>query len=278
MPTSAEVADDLRQRIALGEFDVSGQLPSVRELREQYGLRSQGRLDAALKTLEAAGLVTIAHGRGIFLRKYTVVTRDLLGGIREEHRRAHAGMLDEPLFEALTGVERATVVVSYERLSEAPRHMVNRLSQVKTTMMPSQKTAEWIERTHTWFTGHKAYLRRSFLWLIGDDEPHQLTTSYMEPSLAAAAGMFGPEIEQPGLTTMALLLRAGVDVTIGHLALFSRNPTPEEARTLKIPPGTPVFEHLRTYVAGPDVVEVAQAIVPAHLVVYTFDIDLTEDR
>lgn len=55
------IADDLRKRIAAGEFDPSGRLPSEADLRHAYGV-SEKTLRAALALLVAQGLIVKRHG------------------------------------------------------------------------------------------------------------------------------------------------------------------------------------------------------------------------
>lgn len=58
--------DDLRRRIAAGEFAPGSQLPIQRDLAEYYGVSTQP-VKAALLRLELAGEVVGHQGKGIFV-------------------------------------------------------------------------------------------------------------------------------------------------------------------------------------------------------------------
>jgi GntR family transcriptional regulator len=65
------VADDLRRRIASGEFGPGAQLPTGRELAAEYGVAPNTVL-SALRELRDEGLVTSQQGRGTFVRNTAV--------------------------------------------------------------------------------------------------------------------------------------------------------------------------------------------------------------
>jgi DNA-binding GntR family transcriptional regulator len=61
-----QVADDLRRRIAAGEFAETGQLPSLAQLQETYGA-TVTVARAAINQLKADGLAVSHQGKGAFL-------------------------------------------------------------------------------------------------------------------------------------------------------------------------------------------------------------------
>ncbi|WP_406510803.1 GntR family transcriptional regulator [Streptomyces sp. NBC_00212] len=61
-----QVADDLRQRIAKGEFTETGQLPSYGKLQESYEV-TVTVARAAINQLKTDGLVVSHQGKGVFL-------------------------------------------------------------------------------------------------------------------------------------------------------------------------------------------------------------------
>ncbi|MFE7167195.1 winged helix-turn-helix domain-containing protein [Streptomyces sp. NPDC057616] len=61
-----QVADDLRRRIAVGEFAGTGQLPSLAQLQERYGA-TVTVARAAINQLKADGLAVSHQGKGAFL-------------------------------------------------------------------------------------------------------------------------------------------------------------------------------------------------------------------
>ncbi len=60
------VMDDIRARIASGEYPPGSKLPSAREMRDQYDV-SQMTIRIAIERLRAAGVVTTAPGAGVFV-------------------------------------------------------------------------------------------------------------------------------------------------------------------------------------------------------------------
>lgn len=60
------IADDLRARIAAGEFPVGTQIPSIDELRVAYDA-AKGTVEDALAVLRELGLVETRHGSGSFV-------------------------------------------------------------------------------------------------------------------------------------------------------------------------------------------------------------------
>jgi GntR family transcriptional regulator len=65
-PAYKQVEADLRARIAKGEFDATGKLPSLAELQERYKA-SITVARTAVSQLRAAGLVVSHQGKGAFL-------------------------------------------------------------------------------------------------------------------------------------------------------------------------------------------------------------------
>jgi GntR family transcriptional regulator len=59
-----QIATDLRQRIARGEF--TGRLPAHKALASEYGV-AEMTIQAVMKNFQREGLVTTAAGRGTFV-------------------------------------------------------------------------------------------------------------------------------------------------------------------------------------------------------------------
>ena len=64
-PLAVRIADDLRERLAHGEWEEGEQLPTEADLVEAYRV-SRVTVREALKSLEAQGLIIIRRGRGSF--------------------------------------------------------------------------------------------------------------------------------------------------------------------------------------------------------------------
>jgi len=74
VPAFRQVAADLRQKIAAGNYAPGEQLPSERELVDTYGV-SRPTVRDAVNVLRAEGLVTSEHGRGVFVRPPASIQR-----------------------------------------------------------------------------------------------------------------------------------------------------------------------------------------------------------
>lgn len=67
VPKYRHIANDLRSRIAAGEFDEAGRLPSKEHLRQHYGV-AVNTVERAIDDLRREGRVETMHGAGTFLR------------------------------------------------------------------------------------------------------------------------------------------------------------------------------------------------------------------
>ncbi|WP_181765329.1 winged helix-turn-helix domain-containing protein [Streptomyces albidus (ex Kaewkla and Franco 2022)] len=100
-----QVADDLRRRIADGEFATAGKLPSLAQIQKQYGV-TVTVARAAIRQLTTDGLAVSHQGKGAFLT----------------HDATQAARLSDPsgaVTELRQEIEslRAEVVELHERVS-----------------------------------------------------------------------------------------------------------------------------------------------------------------
>ena len=66
-PRYQEVADDLRRRLAGGEWPVGASLPGISELQEEYGVAGLNTIRQAQRLLADEGLLNPVQGRGTFV-------------------------------------------------------------------------------------------------------------------------------------------------------------------------------------------------------------------
>ena len=251
--TSADLAARLRSLIADGIYAPGERIPTVQELMITYEVKSRATLDRALRDLESEGLITRRHGSGMFVRERGPITRDLIAGLKLEHRRAAQGDTDGGLFEAMTAT-KVDVAVEYAEIP-APKRAAEALGLPASTEV----------------------LKRRFRYVGAEDgRPHQVTRSYLPLGTARAANLTGPESEVPGTGTMAQLRQAGIGIDRVRLHLESRMPTAGETADLEIPPGTPVFELWRTMFSGDTAAEVSVGVVPGDRIAYVLNVDLDE--
>jgi GntR family transcriptional regulator len=107
-PAYQQVADDLRQRIASGEFPVGSVIPSTARLTETYGI-SITVVRAAVSQLQADGLLVGQPGKGVYVRatpesvaEHTATIDDLskqVAELRAELRATESSRRDESAAE-----------------------------------------------------------------------------------------------------------------------------------------------------------------------------------
>lgn len=253
-PAWRAVVDDLRRRIAEGEWAPGDRLPSTRQLTEYYKLKSHGTVTRALSALIAAGeLITNpkAPRQGVIVRARPKVTRDLLVGTRLAARGT------EGTFESDTKTTDVDVAVEFAIVAPPP--------DVREKLGLGEKDR---------------VLRRIFLYSI-QGTPHQVMSSWMSTQIATNAGLHIPEDEVPGKSTRAWLIEAGVKITRTRLRLEARMPTPEEIAALSLPnEQIPVIVRSGT-IYGPDfpvAVETSAVLVVADQVAYETDIEEVDEE
>ncbi|MEB3367430.1 GntR family transcriptional regulator [Saccharopolyspora mangrovi] len=106
-----QVADQLKADIASGEYGPGAQLPTEPELGERFGV-SRTTVREAIGTLSDEGLVTIEHGRGVFVTPPKVVkrldSRDRLSRARrQENKGAFLAEADKQGFTPSSSVRIA---------------------------------------------------------------------------------------------------------------------------------------------------------------------------
>jgi DNA-binding GntR family transcriptional regulator len=107
-PAYQQVADDLRQRISLGEFPVGSVIPSTAKLTGTYRV-SVTVVRAAVAQLRADGLLVGQPGKGVFVRstpeavaEQTATTEDLarqVAELRAELQRTESSIRAESAVE-----------------------------------------------------------------------------------------------------------------------------------------------------------------------------------
>ncbi|MGH3834471.1 MAG: GntR family transcriptional regulator [Pseudonocardiaceae bacterium] len=249
-PTAAylQIADALRRQIADGDLPDGAVLPSVRHLVDQFGT-AQGTVRQAIEQLKAEGLIATRQGSGTFVRKPRRLRR--MGSTR--HLRSQRAPASAPL-------EAEATSQSFRRTSE--------LTEVASVPAPPEVAERFSlpEGTNV--------LRRNYLLSI-NGEVAQTARSYFTHELADGTTL--AEQAKPEKGTHAYLadnLRIPLDVAVEELV--ARMPTPQETMTLRLIPGTPVVELIRTiYDNSQNPVEVTVFVFAAdrHSFVYEVPLD-----
>jgi GntR family transcriptional regulator len=210
-PPFRQIADDLREQIRDGRLAPGDKLPSERELVERHGT-AQATVRQALAVLRLEGLVVPHQGKGVFVRRRPErVELDATAAIVAEDDGR--GWLVR-LLDARYGVadERVAALLQLDDPAE------------------------------------EVWTRRFLISTVGD-EPLQLVTSHFPASLAKGT----PIGEHLDLRVDAIktYLHDTCGLVQGRLRddVTARMPSPDEVRALRLLPGTPVLDMLRTYIA-----------------------------
>ena len=201
-PAYMQIADALREQMRAGTYPPGSQLPSERELQQQWGVAHK-TVRAALDHLRAEGLVLSRQGVGSFVREQ-VVPRRLSTDISTS-----LGWYTTLARQGLTPSGRTVV------------------SQVAAPPV----AAEWLGVE----PGTSVTLRDRLLGTEGEP-PVMLALSYFPGWVIEKA----PDLANPNRGGMPELLRAGFGETYSTDVLRVRMPTRAEAERLDLPPGTPV--------------------------------------
>jgi DNA-binding GntR family transcriptional regulator len=127
-PTYATLADDLRQRIAAGEYPPGGMIPSETALMQAYGV-ARGTVRQALVKLEQEGLVVSQIGRGRRVQgqaaadakpatRYEDVANQLRAAIEAGEFPPDVRLPGEPVLAERFGTARITVRKALEVLQQ----------------------------------------------------------------------------------------------------------------------------------------------------------------
>ena len=98
---SVQVADELEQRIASGEWPLGSRIPSESELMALFGV-SRNTLREAIRYLSIAGVVDVRPGDGTYILTKTVFNASLQKRVEKEdvvHVLETRGILEPPLVE-----------------------------------------------------------------------------------------------------------------------------------------------------------------------------------
>lgn len=97
VPRYREIADDLRRRLAGGEWPIGSNLPGISKLQEEYGVPALNTIRQAQAVLQEEGLLTPVQGRGTFVAALPT---------------AEAATLDQALRELRTALAATQVAIS----------------------------------------------------------------------------------------------------------------------------------------------------------------------
>lgn len=221
-PVYREIAEELREQIRSGRYADGDRLPGENALMERHGV-ARATARQALSVLINEGLAVAVRGSGVYVRLFRPLRRH---GARR-------------LSKELWGAGRAI----WETDSDDRGYEVDRLLVEET--VPEEHVARALGLSEG-----AGVLRRSRRYLV-DGRPVQSSVSYLplavleEAGASAAARRVREHDTGPGgiYARLAEMGRAPAHFTE---EIRVRMPTPEENEELRLAPGTPVLEAVRT--------------------------------
>ena len=201
-PFYEQIASALREAITSGQYRPGDQLPSERELREQWKV-SQQTVRAAFDQLRAEGLVVSFQGRGVYVREQAVPRR---------------------LSTDITTSLGWYTTLARQGLKPAGKTTVHQAPA-------SDEVAEWLGLEKD----TDVIIRDRDLGVEGEP-PIMAATSHFPLWVVEAA----PALGDPNRGGMPEHLREAFGDTYSNDVLTVRMPTRAEQQRLDLPPGTPV--------------------------------------
>src|SRR6266545_1481441 len=242
LPVYRQIADGLRLDIESGSLGVGAQLPSENQLMADYGAARQ-TVRQAVALLKSEGLVYAERGRGAFVRGRPPVRRLAFDRFARRHRK------------------EGKAAYSVEMDGRRPSVQVTHVGPEKA----STEVAGWLRVRQ----GTKV-LRRSRRYFAAGD-PMELATSYIPWTLAAGTAMAEEDTGPGGI--YARIEEQGRELSRFTEEVHARMPTPDEARALALPVGTPVFRLIRiAYDIEDRPVEVCDTIMAADRYVLSYQL------
>jgi DNA-binding GntR family transcriptional regulator len=250
-PQYLKITNDLRKQITDGVLAPGQQLPSEKQIREEYDV-SVTVVRAAMGQLRSEGLIVSRQGQGSFVKAQQPL-------LRLSTRRYRRGADIMPPFMAEISAAQLDSDITFETAQlRAPEDIAERLGIA---------ADEPVSRTRYKF--------------FADDEPVQLSTQWEPIKLVRETPIEVPEEGPLGKEgVIARFDSIGIHVTHVHESIAARMPSPDETRELNIAPGTPVFEIARTHWAEKVAVETADIVVPTdrYLIEHTQPVPLDEGQ
>jgi GntR family transcriptional regulator len=220
VPRYSQIAQRLREAIVTGEHPPGGMIPSESQLADSYRV-SRAVVRQAVAMLLAEGLLTVAHGKGTYVRDHP----SLFYRGRLQYDRSGQTEQKSPFELSVTSARKNAV----------PKR---KLTDVKRIPAPPEAAL------HLAIPEGEEVLWRRHLFLV-DDEPVELQDAYISLAIAEGTLLTEPRSTPAGLhaffeDTLHLTIdQVGEDVE-------SRMPSPEEMQQLRLLPGVPLLVVWRT--------------------------------
>lgn len=218
LPRHRQIAADLRERITTGQYAPGERLPSERELVDSYGV-SRPTIRDAIDLLRAEGIVVTEHGKGVFVRPPAQIQRLARSRLSKAARAENKGAF----------------------LADAAAKGFTPSSSVRVRFEPADaRTAEVLAISE----GDEVCVRDRVMRANGlvvqlavSRLPREITRGTAIEEVDTGAGGAYQRLEDAGHEIGSYMEEVG-----------ARMPTPDEAGTLQLGPGTPVITVTRVAV------------------------------
>jgi GntR family transcriptional regulator len=244
------ITAELRRQIESGVLGPGALLPSETELAQAYGVSRQ-TARTAMQALERDGLVVLRPRRGRIVRS----TQRLRWHLSEFERPDHTVLTTSDAWETdiesqghdpAADPQRPENALTLERISPPPA--------VAQRLKMDPQTDVCVVRRHVRYI---------------DGRPAIISDDFFDQEIVR-----GTELDVPEDTTREnILAEAGYEQVYDIDEIITRMPTPEEIDRLRIAPGTPVAEHIRTgYTSADRAVRVMISIIPGDTLILQYTI------
>lgn len=259
LPPIRRIADDLRRRIAAGEFLPGTRLPSTKQLADAYAVDPK-TIYRSVALLKESGQVVSRQGAGVYVPEpRAVILREPQQRYQWEKDRAQLPLAERQetgTGEYDTGRRRDELdfPAQFSKVP-APPDVAERMKIAPGTEL----------------------LRRLYRTTVREEKaPLSLITSYLPYDLAAKNDDLLDEGREPWPGgTMHQLRTVGVEIDRIEDESHSRPPTLEEQAALQLTPGWPVVElHKISYSTDDVVVEYSQVILPGDRTTMRYTVQL----
>ena len=223
-PKYAQVVDEIKRRIEVGDYPPGSLLPSEHQLVQDFGV-SRPTIVKALSALRQENWIETQQGRGSFVRGRPALAQ-------AERTRPAQNLLELPEAQLEGDLVQAGVKV-------APPHVAALLG---------------LE------TGAKAFLRQRVL--SEDGEPIELASAWLPLELAAGTDLASPNLIDESIRHhLQVRKRVRFDHAVERIS--ARQPTGEEAALLRVSPDMPVLNVIVTvYDAAVQPLQVMDLVLP----------------
>lgn len=229
-----QIAARIRDKISSGEYEPDSKIPSERELGEKYDV-SRVTIREAMRVLEADGLIITRQGAGSFVRPPASIVRLARTRLSRSARARNEGAF----------------------LADAKAQGFTPSTNVRITFEPADgRVAELLGIS----VGDEVTVRDRVMRANGllvqlavSRLPREFTRGTVIEQVDTGKGGAYARLEEAGHAIGWFLEEVG-----------SRMPTPDEARLLQLPPGTPVLTITRVAYRVDDVpLEMNDMVLPA---------------